>query len=87
MLDSNKIPTRFQQDSNIPTRFQQDSNKKKQKKPSAAKWLVFNIGTDLEFAECSNCGAELGKDKYDEYDMPQRCYKCGAQIRDIEFPD
>lgn len=63
------------------------SDKKKQKKPSAAKWLVFNIGTDLEFAECSNCGAELGKDKYDEYDMPQRCYKCGAQIRDIEFPD
>ena len=59
---------------------------KKQEKPKA-KWLVFNVGTDLEFAECSNCGCELNKDKYDEYDMPQRCYKCGAEIVDVEYPD
>lgn len=59
---------------------------KKQERPKAH-WLVFNIGTDLEFAECSNCGAELNKDRYDEYDMPQWCYKCGAEIVDVEYPD
>lgn len=60
---------------------------KKQQERQTAKWLVFNIGTEYEFAECSNCGCELNPDKYDEYDMPQRCYKCGAQITDVEFPE
>jgi len=57
------------------------------KKRPTAKWIVYNIGTDLEFAECSNCGCELSRDKYDEYDMPQWCYKCGAHIEDTEYAD
>jgi len=52
-----------------------------------ANWRIFNMGTDLEFAECSNCGHEMTADQYDEYDMPQRCKECGADIVDIEFPD
>lgn len=59
---------------------------KKPERPKA-KWLVFNVGTNLEFAECSHCGCELNPDKYDAYDMPQRCYKCGAEIVDVEYPD
>jgi len=62
-------------------------NARKKPEKETAKWMIYNLGTDLEFAECSRCGAELGRDKYDEYDMPQRCYKCGAQITDVEFPE
>ena len=60
--------------------------KRKQDRPKA-KWLVFNIGTDQEFAECSYCGRELTHEQYDEYDMPQRCSQCGADIVDVEYPD
>jgi len=60
-------------------------NRKKER--PKAKWIVFNIGTDQEFAECSNCGYELNRDRYDEYDMPQRCFKCGADIVDTEYPE
>ena len=55
----------------------------------AARWIIFNMGSGMEFAECSRCGGEFDKDRfeYDEYDMPRRCGKCGAIMTDIEFAD
>ena len=52
-----------------------------------ARWNVFNMFELNEFAECSNCGCELPRDKYDEYGMPQWCSKCGARIEDTEYAD
>lgn len=64
-----------------------DFLRRRNAKRPAAFWIVFNIGTDLEFAECSNCRHEITPDTYDPYDMPTRCPECGADIKDVEFPD
>ena len=46
-----------------------------------AAWIVFNEGTDLEFAECDNCGHESTKKKDEGY--PWICPQCGAETMTI----
>ena len=49
-------------------------------------WIIFNEGTDLEFAECSNCGEEMEPVHYRtepadqagvaKVTYPGYCWKC-----------
>jgi len=56
----------------------------RKKRPEAA-WVIFNLGSIYEFAECTRCGHCI--DYYDEYDMPRRCPGCGADMTDLKFED
>lgn len=43
-------------------------------------WIVFNQGTNLEFAECSWCEHEIEPDVTVRNWYPDVCPKCGAAI-------
>ena len=49
---------------------------KKHKEEQRAGWMIYNFGSDLEFAECTLCGAEHPY----ELRYPDRCPKCGARM-------
>ena len=60
---------------------------KKAPRGQTAHWMIFNTGTEYEFAECSYCQYEMDRSKYDEYEMPQKCAGCGAYMKDIDFAE
>jgi len=49
-----------------------------------AQWNVYNMFDLYEFAECSNCGAEVEPDfsLFPEIIYPERCPDCGAKMVD-----
>jgi predicted Zn-ribbon and HTH transcriptional regulator len=48
-----------------------------------AGWMIYNFGSDLEFAECTLCGAEH------PYDLryPDKCPKCGTRMETTYLAD
>jgi len=54
--------------------------KKHQKKEEQqrAGWMIYNFGSDLEFAECTLCGMEYQLTY--ELKYPDKCPKCGARM-------
>lgn len=48
--------------------------------PTSTRLNIFNKGTDLEFAECENCGDEMERWEYPLFDT---CPRCGARFAEI----
>ena len=52
---------------------------KNRKKEETATWIFRNVGTDLDFVECTRCREEtILKDEF-----PKRCPKCGAKMANV----
>ena len=52
--------------------------------------VIYNAGTDLEFAECTVCGHEINPPKYDygwNYVYPTHCPRCKAQVHAVKAED
>lgn len=51
---------------------------------TTAKWIVFNPGEELEFAECSRCGKEMEPEVTGgRHFYGKECPGCGAQMVDV----
>ena len=59
----------------------------------AAVWIIYNLGTELEFAECGRCGYEQVKRNVNRKDLrfggnyPNFCCECGAAMQDAILAD
>jgi len=52
-------------------------------KKKKAAWIVFNVFEKYEFAECSNCGAEVEPDiSLFPSCYPDKCPECGAVMEE-----
>lgn len=58
------------------------------------KWIVYNPGTELLFAECSECCYEDNDQLFiglmmdgDTQEIVTRCPKCGARLRSYEIAE
>lgn len=58
--------------------------KKRAEEQREGRWMVFNFGSDLEFAECTLCGAEQEPSPPFPW-YPKKCPKCGARMTEVEW--
>ena len=51
------------------------------------KWIIFNAGTILEFAECPWCEHEVEPDVTERYWYPKMCPKCRRSLAGTEYAE